>query len=269
MKRLFIISSIGILLGGCHLFYPSQMLRPGRGYQYAKFTPNIKHDEYRIAPYDLLSFSVYTNNGEKLLTGGGISGQSIGGGTASTAVGVQGLTGGITGVPNSGYTATVERDGKIKFPIFGRIEVAGMTLKEVENMLETRLSVYFREPFVQLKVSNKRVFVITSSGVNSKVVTLINDNESIFEVLAESGGVPNARAYRIKLIRGDLRNPEVYLLDLSTIKGVVSGDMVMQSGDIIYIENTLHLDEKIFGRIEEWTTIISTATLLYVLFSKK
>ena len=68
----------------------------------------------------------------------------------------------------------------------------------------------------------------------------MNDNTTLFEALAQAGGLNGGKAYKIKIIRGDLRNPQIFLVDLSTIKGVVKSDFVLQANDIIYIEIPYH-----------------------------
>ena len=52
-----------------------------------------------------------------------------------------------------------------------------------------------------------------------------------------AGGLADkGRAARIKLIRGDLADPEVYLIDLATIEGISQADIILQANDIIYVE---------------------------------
>lgn len=253
-KTIVYLLLIPILSGitSCRMLYPSRMLRAGKGFEYTKGRAEGGHDEYRIGAYDVLTMNVYPNNGEKIF---------------STST--EGNKGGGGSMLMGGYTVNIERDGKVKLPIFGRIQIGGLTIKEAEGMLEGKLSAYFKDPFVQIKVSNKRVFMIYSSGMGSRVVQLVNDNTTIFEVLAESGGIGEGKAYRIKLIRGDLRKPQVYVLDLSTIRGVVSSDLVLQGGDIIYVEVPLRVQEKLMTVLTPYMSLLSTVTLLYYLFTRK
>ena len=140
-----------------------------------------------------------------------------------------------------------------------------MTIREAEKMLEEKFAVYYKEPFVKLTVTNKRVIMLFSNGLGSKVVTLVNDNSTIFELLAETGGIQDGKAYKIKLIRGD-KNPQVFKLNLSTIKGVIQSDIVLQANDIIYIENPLRLQDRIVTEITPYLTLLSTLLLGYELY---
>jgi polysaccharide export outer membrane protein len=70
-----------------------------------------------------------------------------------------------------------------------------------------------------------------------QVINLNRTPTNIFEVLAKSGGFDrNYKAHNIKIIRGNLRNPEIFNLDLSTMKGISNAELMVQSNDIIYLE---------------------------------
>ena len=80
-------------------------------------------------------------------------------------------------------------------------------------------------------------------------------------MLAASGGIPeNGKADQIKLIRGDLKNPEVYLIDLSTLKGIKNADLVLQANDIIYIELRKDYVRKVLAETAPILAILSLVT---------
>ena len=52
-----------------------------------------------------------------------------------------------------------------------------------------------------------------------------------------AGGFNNdASGKNIRLIRGDLSNPQVQVIDLSTIEGMAKANLEIQPNDIIYVE---------------------------------
>ncbi|MFA4852222.1 MAG: hypothetical protein WC599_06860, partial [Bacteroidales bacterium] len=67
MKKLTLFIFLPLLITSCKVFSPSQMLRTGAGYKYSKFLASDSIQEYRIAPFDKISFYISPNNGEKLL----------------------------------------------------------------------------------------------------------------------------------------------------------------------------------------------------------
>ena len=128
-------------------------------------------------------------------------------------------------------------NGTIKFPMVGTVKIGGMKLNEAEDYLEKKYSEFYKDAFVQLKYLNKRVVVLGAPG--GQVIPLENENTSIIEIVALAGGIDEGgKAHNLRLIRGDLHNPEVFLIDLSTIQGTRTSMMDAMPGDIIYIEPT-------------------------------
>ena len=218
------------------------MLQTGDYYKYSQFPDKIDK-EYKLSPADVLGFQLYSNDGFKLI-------DIVGGGASR-----------ISGVSNS---ITVEFDGMAKLPVLGRVNMKGLTLREAERFLEDKYAQFYNKPFVYITVTNKRVIIF--AGGRASVVSLKHDNETLFEALADFGGLPDdGKADKIKLIRGDLKNPDVYLIDLSTLNGVKNADLVMQGNDIIYIETRKNIVSKTIAEISPYLTALSTALLIYSL----
>ena len=96
------------------------------------------------------------------------------------------------------------------------------------------------------------------------MITLENTNTTLLEALALAGGIEDGKARKIKLIRGDFKNPKVYLIDLSTIEGMTNGDIIIQANDIIYVEPVLHPARTILA---ELTPIVSLLTSFLLIWS--
>jgi len=94
------------------------------------------------------------------------------------------------------------------------------------------------------------------------LVNLQNDNTSLFEALALSGGLTeNSKAYKIKIIRGDLHNPKIYKADVYTLEGLKDSELRILSNDIIYIEAAPDYKQRVFQQLTPVVGII-TAVLL-------
>jgi polysaccharide export outer membrane protein len=220
------------------------MLRTGPNYPYSQF-PEIQDKEYRLAADDRIAVRMFTNDGSGLIN----------------------VTAGSSVMVGSGTTLDVklESDGFAKLPLFGRTYLEGLTIRQAEMLIEDKFSEFYNNPFVLLEVSNKRVMIF--AGTNTSVVTLDNDNTTLFEVLAMTGGVPeDGKADKIKLIRGDLKNPDVYLIDLSTLSGMQHANLVLQANDIIYIEVRKGHVRRILLELTPYLaligTIVNTAVLV-------
>ncbi len=230
---------------------PSIMFKTGPGYPY-KVDQTIGNVEYRIAPNDILAFSIFTNEGFKLI---------------DLTTGVSTVTGGAGGQgfnPNSATRFQVDVDGFVKLPIIGKFKIQEMTTRESEKALEEKYSVYYNKPFVMMSVVNRRVMVFPGTGGSGMVVTLENENTTLVEALALAGGITESgKANVIKLIRGDSRNPQVHLIDLSTVEGMKQSNMLLQANDIIYVEPVKRISRGILGELAPIVGIITSLLLLY------
>lgn len=246
MKRFLYLLVFIVFASGCRVFAPSQMLRVG-DYPISEFTDSIKTQEYIISPNDELQISIYTKDGERLIDP-----------ISTTSLQLK---------AENKYL--VEFDGQVKLPILNRIMIAGKTIREAEMMLEERYATFFNNPFVQLKVTNNRVTIFPGGeGSQAMVLTLDNTNTTLFEALAKAGGIQDGKAHKIRLIRGDLKNPKVYIIDLSTIKGMTEANLVLQANDIIYVEPRNRIPQKILENITPYLSLLTTFLLIYQIFAK-
>lgn len=256
MKRsnqlLVFIVFISLIFQGCRSLNPSVMLKTGKNYQYATF-PTEPSPVYRIAINDEVSFNIFSNDGFKLVD---VTTLSDG---ASSSVRVSPLS--------NALKYKVEFDGTVKLPLLGHISLKGMTVREAEVFLEEKYSAFYNKPYVLLEVTNRRVIVFPGSAGSAKVVTLANENTTLLEGLATAGGIAqNGMAYKVKLIRGDLKNPQVYLIDLSTIEGVKKADLILQANDIIYIQPKLRIANDVITQVLPYLSFITTVIVSYEFF---
>ena len=243
-KAFIAIGLSSIILSGCKSLNPSVMLKTGKDYKYDAFpaTPSI---EYKISINDELSFSIFSNDGFKVVDA------------------LAGVTGGtMLSGRNRGMTTDIEFDGTAKLPLLGRITLNGMSVREAELFLEEKYSAFYNKPFVLLEVTNRRVIIFPGSEGTAKVVSLQNENTTLFEALAQAGGISQSgKAYKVKLIRGDLKTPQVHLIDLSTIDGMKQANLILQANDIIYIEPRLRVTRDIMVETLPYLSFITTIVL--------
>ncbi|MBA3900963.1 MAG: polysaccharide biosynthesis/export family protein [Bacteroidetes bacterium] len=231
------------------------MLRTKPGFQYAVPPIEGSSPEYRISPNDIVEFRIFTNDGFKLIDLTSMIDFSAQGSASNRAL-----------MPQQ---YMVEHDGMIKLPIVGRINVKGLTIREVERHLEEQYSASYIKPFVLINVINRRVIVFPGQHGSAKVVPLVNNNTTLIEALALAGGISDVgKAHKIKLIRGELNNPEVFLIDLSTIEGIRQADLVLQANDIIYVEPRLRITRGVIAEITPIVSLIST-TVFILIFARQ
>ena len=248
LKTIVLMLVAGLLLAGCN-YNASIMLRTDDDYPYDSI-PKDATVEYKIAPNDVLDFSLYSNDGFKL-----IDLTTISPGTNNANVSLR-----------TKMAYLVEHDGHVKLPILGRIKLSGLTLREAELLLEEKYSADYVKPFVLLDISNRRVIVFPGADGAARVIPLGNNNTTLLEGLALAGGISeNGKARKIKLIRGSIeaKKREVYLIDLSTMDGLQYVDMVLQANDIIYVEPKMGIARELVRDISTALGLLSSSFIIY------
>lgn len=171
---------------------------------------------FKIAKNDRLTIEVYSNGGERLIDNNPEL-SKINPNTQSSN--------------EDEPTYLIDLNGLIKLPLINEIKLEGFTLKQAEEVLQKEYARFFKDPFVKLSFVNKRVIVLGALG--GQVIPLKDENVTLVEVLGLAKGINNdSKVQNMRLIRGD----KVYEVDFSTIEGFRNGNMLIQSGDVVYVE---------------------------------
>ncbi len=206
---------------------------------------------YIIKPYDYLQIEVFTNRGERIID--------------PNFELVEENLNRSQGRPQPRFL--VQENGMVMLPIVGEIHLAGLTLPRADSVLRKEYSNYYKEPYVITTYTNKRVIVLGATG--GQVIPLVNEQMSVIEVLALAGGIPNeAKGHNIRLIRGDLKNPTVQVIDLTTIQGLRKAELKVESGDIIYIEPVRKFVSESLRDISPILSVITSMVTLIVLIRR-
>jgi polysaccharide export outer membrane protein len=150
----------------------------------------------------------------------------------------------------------IETTGAVKLPLIGNIYLAKLTLKQADSLLSKAYSEFYIEPFVLTTIANRRVTIIGPEG--GQIISLENENTNIIEIIALYGGMNvDSKAKNIRIIRGDLNNPHVQIIDLRTIKGMQAAQLQVLPNDIIYIEQ---VRKPFLESAKEWSSVIGIMT---------
>ncbi len=226
------------------------MFRPQDGYDSSELRNAVDQTEknYVIQVNDLLRLDVFTNRGERIID-------------PNFEIGVG--AGGNQNMRNQQqiFNYLVQVDGNVKLPILGLVSLQGLTIQEAEDRLESLYNEFYKDSYVKLQYDNKRVIVLGATG--GQVVQLPNENMSLVEVVALAGGVnQDGRVDAIRLIRGDLSSPQVFMVDLSTVEGMKASILNVEPGDVIYIEPRRRV---FFEALRDITPILSLVVSLLTL----
>ena len=216
-----IILLVSFLQYSCRAVYPNLMFKEIESNKLPDKI-NTLTKEYKIQKGDEISLKVYTRNGMTLID-------------PIKSMAISANESGQNNPQIMNATFVVNNEGIIEFPIVGKMKVDGYNEEELRQILKKEFDNIYNNPFLYLKVENRRAIVF--KGTEGMIVSLNRTPTNIFEVLAKSGGIDrHMKSYDIQLIRGNLKNPDIYKIDLSTLKGIQNSELLVQSNDIIYVQ---------------------------------
>jgi len=162
----------------------------------------IEESEYRIAPADVVSVSVWKN-------------------------------------PELSTELPVLPDGHISVPLVGRVLADGLTTEELGDLIASELGEYVTAPDVTVAVSqvnSKRVSMM--GGVNRSGPVSLGVNTRVLDALAMAGGFSSfADKKRVRVIRGTPEGDEEFQFNYDAfVKGKAPGTNVrLHPGDIVVV----------------------------------
>ncbi|MFN9319208.1 MAG: polysaccharide biosynthesis/export family protein [Chitinophagales bacterium] len=217
LRSLITIISFVFLLGSCKT-YQNAMFKDMDTMKISSSIDKLNND-YLIQPGDEITIKLYTRQGAQLI-------EAIKTSVTNTQEG---------GQQSSGQGVyIVSNEGKITIPVIGSLSVGKLTESGLKDLLERKFEKDYIQPYVALKVENRRVFVF--KGNIATVVSLNRTPTNIFEVIAKSGGLERQLSTSdILIIRGDLKQPTIFKVDLQTFQGIRNSEITLQSKDIVYI----------------------------------
>lgn len=184
-----------------------------------------KRDSYRVGPFDVVVVTVWEH--PELTT-------PLGAFRTDLAAG-----------------QLIDADGTLYFPYMGgRVQVAGLTIPEVQNLVTASLSKVLRDPQIDIKVvgyRSQRVFL--AGEVRNPGVYPVDDVPlSLPEILHRAGGITTlGDGSNVQLIRTN----RTYTIDFTGLqkRGVTLDSLILQPGDQIRVPNSEERKAYLLGEV--------------------
>jgi polysaccharide export outer membrane protein len=134
----------------------------------------------------------------------------------------------------------VGHDGNITLPLVGRIQVAGRTTPEAEEIIASKLrQKYLQSPQVSVAVKTYGKRITVSGAVGGPRVLADDGDTTLSQAIANAGGVAQiGNAQRVHVARSKDQHVQDDLYDLDDIQAGKVPDPLLHGGDIVVVEQS-------------------------------
>ena len=156
---------------------------------------------------------------------------------------------------------TVNENGEIEFPVFGKMKVQGLTHFELEALLQEKLKSRMSNPVVRVNITENRVRVLGEVEEPGLYDIENRSRYSILDALAEAGGITvQGDKKHVKLIREENGQLESVVLNLTTSDIFMSPYYYMKPNDVIVVDpNSKRRKDAEYGSADNYRlSVIST-----------
>lgn len=181
----------------------------------------------------------------------------------------QNLNAGVGLRPLIGYL--VDSEGFIDMPILGKVYVAGLTFKELKQVLLDELDTYLKAPVIVIRFLNFRITVL-GEVASPSTFFMANERVTVLDALGQAGDIsPYGNRTNILVIREQDGERTFGYLNLQDRAIFQSPYFYLQQNDVVYVEP---LEEKTSTvrdqtqRILPWLSVITSLTTLVITLSR-
>lgn len=170
----------------------------------------------------------------------------------------------------------VDNDGNIEFPVLGTLHIAGLTRKEVSDLIKKQLKSqnYIQDPVITVEFINLS-YSLLGEIKNPGTYSIEGDRITLLDAIGRGGDLTiYGRRENVLLIREVNGERINYRIDLTSSKFLDSSGYYLQQNDIIYIEpNTVRagqstINDNNLKSVSLWTSITSLIATICVLVFK-
>lgn len=255
IKKLILLL-LPLILASCVTSRKVNLLQEAGKHKIPAYADTLSYEDYKIRIGDRLYIYVYSID-ERVSQMFNASGNGIN--SSQIRQGMRNSTGSY-----DLYTYLVYDDGTIDYPMVGKVDVRGMTTREVKEALELALMEYVQERIdykllsVEVNIVRRSFSVISDRG--SGVFDMQKEKVTIFEALAMAGDIGDfGDRSKVRIVREIEGETKVKVFDIRSEDIINSEYYYIEPNDVIYIQR---IKGQSFGVNSVTTTISVVATTL-------
>lgn len=130
----------------------------------------------------------------------------------------------------------VDKSGHVTIPMFGAIEVAGLTTQQAKDRVTAKVATLYRDPTVQVRFANYKITVL-GEVARPASYTMPNEKVTVLDALGLAGDMTIfGRRDNVLLVRDAGGEKEFIRLDLNSAEIFNSPYFYLKQNDVIYVE---------------------------------
>lgn len=134
----------------------------------------------------------------------------------------------------SGYL--VDKDGFVYMPYIGNIQVGGLTTSAIHDTVLNRMSLYFKNPVVNVRFANFKVTVLGEVR-QPATFSIPNEKPTVVDALGLAGDITiYGKHNNVLLMRNANGKKEITRLNLDSSNVVNSPYFYLKPNDVLYVE---------------------------------
>jgi polysaccharide export outer membrane protein len=134
----------------------------------------------------------------------------------------------------------VSQDGNITLPLIGKVQLAGKTTSEAEQIIAGKLrQKYLQSPQVSVSVKTYGKRITVSGEVKTPHVLPDDGNTTLSQAIANSGGMSElANGERVHIARSKDQHVQDEIFSLDDVQAGKATDPLLKGGDIVVVEQS-------------------------------
>jgi polysaccharide biosynthesis/export protein len=164
----------------------------------------------------------------------------------------------------------VNADGTIEFPVLGTIMAGGKTRQELVNHLKDEISVYLKDPIINIEITNYKITVL--GEVNSPGTFSVRDERvTLLEALGYAGDLNiYGKRDNILVLREENGVRSYSVVDITNTNFVQSPFYYLRQNDVVYVQpNSPQIQASAYNRNSSiYLSIVSLIITLTVLITR-
>lgn len=157
-------------------------------------------------------------------------------------------------------TYIVNKDGNIMMPVIGKVNVAGKTTREIEQMITSKVSATVKDPFVRVELIGFYVNVMGEVKVPQRIY-VNSERFTLLDALSAAGDLTEyGERGKVLVIREENGQQKYHYLNLADSNIFSSPYFYLQQNDVVYVEpNQIRIDNSKYNQNNAYKlTVIST-----------